>query len=81
MLLSFFRKSVPSPETECANTLIELVYAGKDMAAHLTMRDGPYYSCVCGQVDKPENPAHHHNFCPVGRFYAAVERVGKLANN
>jgi hypothetical protein len=74
-LLSFLRKS-PTPETECANTLIELIYSGRDMAAHLVMQDGRDFSCVCGMITGPvENPAHHHNFCPVARFYAAVEAV------
>jgi hypothetical protein len=72
-LLSFFRKSAPSP-TNAA--IIELIYAGNDMAAHLVMKDGRDFSCVCGMITGPvENPAHHHNFCPVARFYAAVEAV------
>ena len=71
MLLSFLRKSAPSPDNAA---MIELVYAGNDMAAHLVMRDGRDYSCVCGMIVGPvENPSHHRNFCPVARFYAAVE--------
>ena len=69
-MLSLFRK--PAPSSNAA--IIELVYAGNDMAAHLVMQDGRHYSCVCGMIAGPvENPAHHHNFCPVARFYAAVE--------
>jgi hypothetical protein len=46
------------------------------MAELLVMADGRDYSCVCGMIVGPvENPAHHHNFCPVARFYAAVEAV------
>ena len=68
-----FRKSAPSPPNAA---IIELIYAGNDMAAHLVMQDGRDYSCVCGMIVGPiENPAHHHNFCPVARFYAAVEAV------
>ena len=70
---SLFRKSAPSP-TNAA--IIELIYAGNDMAAHLVMQDGGDFSCVCGMIVGPvENPANHHNFCPVARFYAAVEAV------
>jgi hypothetical protein len=73
-LFSSFRKS-PIKE-HAAKAIIELVYAGNDMAAHLVMKDGRDYSCVCGMIVGPvENPAHHHNFCPVARFYAAVEAV------
>jgi hypothetical protein len=69
-MLSLLRKSAPSSNA----AIIELVYAGNDMAAHLVMQDGRHYSCVCGMIAGPvENPAHHHNFCPVARFYAAVE--------
>jgi predicted dinucleotide-binding enzyme len=68
---SLFRKSAPSP-TNAA--IIELIYAGNDMAAHLVMKDGRDFSCVCGMIVGPvENPSHHRNFCPVARFYAAVE--------
>ena len=75
-LLSFFRKSAPSPETERSNALIELIYSGHAMAELLVMADGRDYSCVCGMIVGPvENPSHHHNFCPVARFYAAVEAV------
>ena len=71
-LFSSFRKS-PIKE-HAAKAIIELVYAGNDKAAHLVMQDGRDYSCVCGMIAGPvENPAHHHNFCPVARFYAAVE--------
>jgi hypothetical protein len=73
-LFSSFRKS-PIKE-HAAKAIIELVYAGNDMAAHLVMKDGRDYSCVCGMIVGPvENPAHHDNFCPVARFYAAVEAV------
>ena len=70
---SLFRKSAPSP-TNAA--IIELIYAGNDMAAHLVMQHGRDFSCVCGMIVGPvENPSHHHNFCPVARFYAAAEAV------
>jgi predicted dinucleotide-binding enzyme len=70
---SLFRKSAPSP-TNAA--IIELIYAGNDMAAHLVMKDGRDFSCVCGMIVGPvENPSHHHNFCPVARFYAAIEAM------
>jgi hypothetical protein len=69
-MLSLLRKSAPSSNA----AIIELVYAGNDMAAHLVMQDGRHYSCVCGMIAGPvENPAIHRNFCPVARFYAAVE--------
>jgi hypothetical protein len=46
------------------------------MAELLFMADGRDYSCVCGMIVGPvENPSHHRNFCPVARFYAAVEAV------
>lgn len=71
-LFSSFRKS-PIKE-HAAKAIIELVYAGNDMAAHLVMPHDRDYSCVCGMIVGPiENPAHHHNYCPVARFYAAVE--------
>ena len=70
---SLFRKSAPSP-TNAA--IIELIYAGNDMAAHLVMKDGRDYSCVCGMIVGPvENPSHHRNFYPVARFYAAIEAM------
>ena len=73
-LFSSFRKS-PTKE-QAANAIIELVYAGNDMAAHLVIQDGRDFSCVCGMIVGPvENPSHHRNFCPVARFYAAVEAV------
>jgi len=76
LLSSLFRNSAPSPETERANALIDLIFAGNDMAAHLVMQDGRDYSCVCGMIVGPvENPSHHRNFCPVARFYAAVEAM------
>jgi hypothetical protein len=72
-MLSLFRKSAP-PSNNAA--IVELIYAGRDMAAHLVMQDGRDYSCVCGMIAGPvENPSHHRNFCPVARFYAAVESV------
>ena len=72
-MLSLFRKSAP-PSNNAA--IVELIYAGNDMAAHLVMQDGRDYSCVCGMIAGPvENPSHHRNFCPVARFYAAVESV------
>jgi hypothetical protein len=82
-LLSFFRKSAPSPETERSNAaIIELIYAGNDMAAHLVMQDGRDFSCVCGMIVGPvENPSHHRNFCPVARFYAAVEALHAAQTN
>ena len=68
-----FRKPAPSP-TNAA--IIELIYAGNDMAAHLVMQHGRDYSCVCGMIAAPvEDPSHHRNFCPVARFYAAVKDV------
>lgn len=71
-MLSLLRK--PAPPSNAA--IIELVYAGNDMAAHLVMADGRDYSCVCGMIVGPvENPSHHRNCCPVARFYAAVEAV------
>ena len=77
MSLFSFRKPAP-PSNNAA--IIELVYAGSDMAAHLVIQDGRDYSCVCGMIAAPiENPAHHHNFCPVARYYAAVEAVRKAA--
>ena len=73
-LFSSFRKS-PTKE-HAANAIIELVYAGNDMAARLVMKYDRDFSCVCGMIAGPvENPAHHRNFCPVERFYAAVESV------
>ncbi len=73
---SLFRKPAPSPETERSNALIELIYSGHAMAELLVMADGRDYSCVCGMIVGPvENPSHHRNFCPVARFYAAVEAV------
>lgn len=73
-LFSSFRKS-PIKE-HAANAIIELIYAGNDMAAHLVMQDGRDYSCVCGTIAGPiENPSHHHTSCPVARFYAAVEAL------
>ena len=70
-LFSLFRKPA-LPSTNAA--IIELIFAGNDMAAHLVMQDGRDYSCVCGMIVGPvENPSHHRNFCPVARFYAAVE--------
>ena len=73
-LFSSFRKS-PTKE-HAANAIIELVYAGNDMAAHLVMKDGRDFICVCGPIMAPyENTSHHYNYCPVARFYAAVEAV------
>ena len=73
-LFSLFRKPA-LPSTNAA--IIELIFAGNDMAAHLVMQDGRDYSCVCGMIVGPvENPSHHPNFCPVARFYAAVEAMG-----
>lgn len=76
MSLFSFRKSAPSPETERSNALIELLYSGNAMAELLVMADGRDFSCVCGMIAAPvEDPSHHRNFCPVARFYAAVEAV------
>jgi hypothetical protein len=76
MSLFSFRKAAPSPETERSNALIELIYSGHAMAELLVMADGRDYSCVCGMIVGPvENPSHHHNFCPVARFYAAIEAM------
>jgi hypothetical protein len=73
---SLFRKPAPSPESERANALIELIYSGHAMAELLVMADGRDYSCVCGMIVGPvENPSHHRNLCPVARFYTAVEAV------
>ncbi len=82
-LSSFFKSALSTPPTkeeQREQALIDAIYAGKDMAAHLVMRDGDHFSCVCGPIDKHyENPAHHHNFCPVGRFFAALEAIRKAA--
>ncbi len=78
-MLSLFRKSAP-PSNNAA--IVELIYAGRDMAAHLVMQDGRDFSCVCGMIAGPfENPSHHHNFCPVARFFAAVEVARKQAQS
>ena len=78
-MLSLFRKSAP-PSNNAA--IVELIYAGRDMAAHLVMHDGRDFSCVCGMIAGPfENPSHHHNFCPVARFFAAVEVARKQAQS
>ena len=78
MSLFSLRKSAPSPNNAA---IIELIFAGNDMAAHLVMQDGRDYSCVCGMIVGPvENPSHHRNFCPVARFYAAVEAAHLTAN-
>jgi hypothetical protein len=74
-MLSLLRKPAPSP-TNAA--IIELIYAGNDMAAHLVMQDGSDYSCVCGMIAGPiEDSFRHRSLCPVGRYYAAVEAVRK----
>ena len=71
-LFSFRKPALPSNNA----AIIELIYAGNDMIAHLVMKDGRDYSCVCGMIVGPvENPSHHRNFCPIARFYAAVEAL------
>jgi hypothetical protein len=73
-MLSLFRKPAPSPETARANALVELIFAGNGMVSQLVYPDGRDFICVCGPIMAPyENPSHHRNFCPVARFYAAVE--------
>ena len=72
-MLSLLCKSTPSPNNAA---IVELIFAGRDMAAHLVMKDGRDFSCVCGTIAGPiENPSHHHTSCPVARFYAAVEAL------
>lgn len=74
-LFSSFR-NLPTKENARTNAIIELIFSGNDMAAHLVIQDGRDFSCVCGMIAAPvEDPSHHHNFCPVARFYAAVEAL------
>ena len=76
LFFSFRKPAPPRPDLDAQNALIA---SGLDMAALLIMPDGRDFSCVCGKVDNPQNPNHHHNYCPVARFYAAVEAVRKQA--
>ena len=74
MHFSLFRKQSTCPTPAGTESLQELIAAGNDMAAHLAIRDGHDYSCVCGMIIAPiEDPSHHHNFCPVARFYSAAQ--------
>lgn len=74
-LFSSFR-NLPTKENARTNAIIELIFSGNDMAAHLVIQDGRDFSCVCGMIVGPvENPSHHRNFCPIARFYAAVEAL------
>ena len=76
MSLFSSRKSEPSLSNAALAAIIALIYAGNDMSSHLAMKDGSEFSCVCGVIVGPvENPSHHRDYCPVARFYLAVERV------
>jgi len=75
-MLSLFRKSAPPSTNSVAAGLIEVIYAAKDMAAHLVIADGRDFECICGPITAPyEDPTHHHDFCPVARFFSAVDAI------
>jgi hypothetical protein len=69
--------SRPAPES----SIIELIYAGNALAKYLGISPGGCLTeCVCGWISSEfENPANHRGFCPVGRYYAAVEAVRRAA--
>ena len=68
-------KQTPSPETRQARrAIIELIMAGRDMAERLTLPSDNPTECMCGG-----NLAQHKQFCPVDRFYCAVDVVRRTA--
>lgn len=57
---------------------IELIFAGRAVIDLIVTRDKMAVECICGPVATNfEDPAVHHNFCPVARFFAAVETMRK----
>ena len=82
------RQAPPDPYQEvrdairaAQNTIIELVFAGNDLASYATLQTDEGMECVCGVILSPASivTPNHHTFCPVARFHAAVEAVRKVA--
>lgn len=77
--------TLPSQEStsrpEPASSIIELIYAGHALAKYLGVNSGGSLSeCLCGTITpEPENPSNHREFCPVARYYTAVDAVRKAA--
>lgn len=67
-------------EPEVKGSIVELIYASRALVQYLTWITGKTHECVCGTLaGSPENPNYHHNFCPVARYFVAVEAVRKAA--
>lgn len=64
-------------EPDFDGAVTELIYAGHSLAKGLGNSSG---QCICGSITTdPEIPSNHHKFCPVARYYSAVEGVRKAA--
>ena len=68
--------SPPKP-TELQNPLIELIYSARALADRLTTIHGEFTHCVCGlfRGSPADHENHKNRYCPVARYYRAVEAV------
>ncbi len=68
--------STQSQVLAARKTIIELILAGRDMAERLTLpADNEEMNlCICGGT-----VAEHAKFCPVERYYRAVDAVRTAA--
>lgn len=86
-LLSSLRRSQPSPqkpassqEVDRSDAVIELIYAGHDLVRHLQFPTDNGPECICGaKMNNYPDPPDHARFCPVARFFVAIERARKVA--
>ena len=83
-LLSFFRPAPPAikpltpDQIDTSQAIIELIYAGNDLARHLQCPTDNRLECFCGaRVHTYPNPPEHARFCPVKRYNDAVELAKK----
>jgi hypothetical protein len=75
--MSLFRTKSANPKIARTQreATIEVIFAGSACARYLVLSlKGSQKECVCGVLTSEiENPANHHNLCPVARWFAAVE--------
>lgn len=60
---------------ELTDAVIEAIAAGNSLARYLLMPEDGALNCVCGRTSP--NGTDHNKFCPVARWYAAVEAMRK----
>lgn len=73
------RRPSDGPSDALKDAITELIFAGRDLAEHLAIPVGGYKNCICGAFTQNfGDPTTHHCYCPVKRYYAAVEAMKQV---